>query len=430
MTNPSTSGDLLAELAWRGLLYDHTERVGDALAAGPVTGYCGFDPTADSLHVGSLVQVMGLLHLQRAGHRPVVLLGGGTGLIGDPSGKSTERPLQTAEQIAANARAIRAQLERFLDFSGPRGALMRDNADWLVPLSAVALLRDVGKHFSVNYMLAKDSVKSRLEGGISFTEFSYMLLQAYDFLELHRRDGVTVQTGGSDQWGNITTGIELIRRAAGAEAHGVVLPLVTTASGTKFGKTEAGAVWLDARRTSPYQFYQFWVNTDDRDVGRYLRYFTLLSREEIASLDRATAESPERRQAQQALALDVTGRVHGHEAARVAVEMSGLLFGRGDPRALSPQALAALAHEIPSSQLAGPTSDGDVDTIDAVVHAGLAPSKSAARRLLEQGGLAVNGRKLSSADRTLPLADALAGGYYLLRKGARDYALLRVSRPA
>jgi tyrosyl-tRNA synthetase len=425
VTRPFDPTDLLGELQWRGLLYDRTERLGDALASGSVTGYCGFDPTADSLHVGSLVQVMGLLHLQRAGHRPVVLVGGGTGMIGDPSGKSNERQLLAAEQIAANTRAIRAQLEHFLDFSGSRGALMRDNAEWLAGVPTVTFLREVGKHFSVNYMLAKDSVKSRLDSGISFTEFAYMLLQAYDFLELHRRDGVTLQTGGSDQWGNITTGIELIRRSAGGDAHGLVLPLVTTASGTKFGKTEAGAVWLDPARTSPYQFYQFWINTDDRDVGRYLRYFTLLSREEIEALGTATVEQPGRRDAQQALALDVTTRVHGHDAARIAVEVSGLLFGRSDPRSLSPSALTALAAEIPFSTLEGST----LDTLDAFVSAGLAPSKGAARRLLDQGGLSVNGRKLTATDRTLAPGEALPGGYFLLRKGARDYALVRTPRP-
>jgi tyrosyl-tRNA synthetase len=430
VTPPSARLDLLGELAWRGLLYDHTERLGDALAAGSVTGYCGFDPTADSLHVGSLVQIMGLLHLQRAGHRPIVLLGGGTGLIGDPSGKSSERPLLGADQIAANTQAIRVQLERFLDFSGPRAARMHDNAEWLVSLHAIEFLRDVGKHFSINFMLAKDSVKTRLDAGISFTEFSYMLLQAYDFLELHRREGVTLQTGGSDQWGNITTGIELIKRTAGGEAHGLVLPLVTTASGTKFGKTEAGTVWLDPKRTSVYRFYQFWVNADDRDVSRYLRFFTLLSADEITALDTATRESPERREAQQMLALDVTTRVHGADAARVASEVSGILFGRGDPRALSPDALAALAAEIPSSTLEEEEGNGTAsfDVLDAFVKAGLAPSKGAARRLLDQGGLSVNGRRLAPSDRALPRDEALAGRYYLLRKGAREYALLETRR--
>ena len=415
---------LLDELAWRGLLYDHTDRLADALTAGPVTGYCGFDPTADSLHVGSLVPVMGLLHLQRAGHRPVILVGGGTGLIGDPSGKSTERPLQSREQIAANSAALRKQLERFLDFTGPNAALVRDNSEWLGPLALVDFLRDVGKHFSVNVMLAKDSVKSRLEAGISFTEFSYMLLQAYDFLALHRRDAVTLQLGGSDQWGNITAGIELIRRTCSAEANGLVLPLVTTAAGTKFGKTEAGAVWLDPARTSPYQFYQFWINTDDRDTGRYLRYFTLLSRDDITALDAQTAANPGRRDAQQRLAHDVTARIHGEEAARTAAEVSATLFGGADPRTLSARALEVLATEIPYANV--PRADS-FDTLDLFLAVRIAPSKGAIRRLLEQGGLSVNGRKLPATDRTIPAAEALPGGYFLLRKGARDYALARLT---
>jgi tyrosyl-tRNA synthetase len=421
--DPTTVPALLDELGWRGLLYDHTDRLADALAAGPVTGYCGFDPTADSLHVGSLIPVMGLLHLQQAGHRPVILVGGGTGLIGDPSGKTTERPLQSREQIATNAAALRAQLERFLDFTGPYAAVVRDNAEWLAPLVMVDFLRDVGKHFSINIMLAKDSVKSRLDAGISFTEFAYMLLQAYDFLELYRRDGVTLQLGGSDQWGNITAGIELIRRALGVEANGLVLPLVTTATGTKFGKTESGAVWLDAVRTSPYRFYQFWINTDDRDVGRYLRYFTLLSRDVIAGLDAETTANPGRREAQQQLALDVTARVHGEEAARTAVEVSTTLFGGGDPRTLSSRALGVLAAEIPYAEV---THAESFDVIDLFFAVKIAPSKGAIRRLLEQGGLSVNGRKLAATDRAIPGAEALPAGYFLLRKGARDYALARI----
>ncbi len=415
---------LLDELAWRGLLYDHTDRLADALAAGPVTGYCGFDPTADSLHVGSLIPVMGLLHLQQAGHRPVILVGGGTGLIGDPSGKSSERPLQSRDQIAANSAALRKQLERFLDFTGPHAALVRDNADWLGSLVLVDFLRDVGKHFSVNVMLAKDSVKSRLEAGISFTEFSYMLLQAYDFLELYRRDGVTLQLGGSDQWGNITAGIELIRRACAAEANGLVLPLVTTATGTKFGKTEAGAVWLDPARTSPYQFYQFWINSDDRDTGRYLRYFTLLPRDAITALDAEMAANPARRDAQQQLAFDVTARVHGEDAARTVAEVSRTLFGGGDPRTLSARALEVLAAEIPYAEVSRAES---FDTLDLFCAVRMAPSKGAVRRLLEQGGLSVNGRKLPSTDRTIAAAEALPGGYFLLRKGSRDYALARLA---
>src|SRR3954462_13972929 len=337
-----SKNSLLDELSWRGMVYQHTDGLADALATGSVDAYAGFDPTASSLHVGHLVPVMGLAHLQRAGHRPIALVGGGTGMIGDPSGKSAERQLLSAEEIDANSRAIEKQLERFLDFSGAQAARMRDNAEWLRPLKAVDFMRDVGKHFTINYMLAKDSVQSRIEGGISFTEFSYMLLQAYDFLELNRRDGVTLQIGGSDQWGNITAGLELIRRVQGATAHALTMPLVTTASGTKFGKTESGAVWLDAARTSPYKFYQYWINAEDQDVGRFVRTFTLLSRDEVEALDRATSEHPEKREAQRALARDVTARVHGATAVRAAEEVSGLLFGGLDPASLSAETLEAL----------------------------------------------------------------------------------------
>src|SRR5450759_778548 len=293
---------LLDELKWRDLLFQHTEQVGDALDRGQVTAYVGFDPTASSLHIGNLVPVMGLVHLQRAGHRPIALVGGGTGLIGDPGGKSQERPLADHAIVASNAAAIRSQLERFLDFSGPAAARMVDNAEWLLELRAVDFMRDVGKHFTVNYMLQKESVKGRMEAGISFTEFSYMLLQAYDFLELNRRYGVTLQMGGSDQWGNITAGIELIRKIRSAEAHAITFPLVMTSAGTKFGKTESGAIWLDPSLTSPYKFYQFWINADDRDVGQYLRFFTLLPREKVEALDMVSREHPERRDAQRALA--------------------------------------------------------------------------------------------------------------------------------
>src|SRR3954468_19053061 len=284
---------VLEELKWRGLIYQYTDGVPEALAAGNASAYIGFDPTGSSLHVGSLLVIMILVHLQRHGHRPVALVGGGTGMIGDPSGKTTERQLLTPDVVAANTAAIRAQLERFLDFTGPAAARMRDNAEWLTSLNLVEFLRDTGKHFTVNYMLQKDSVKSRMDAGISFTEFSYMLLQAYDYLQLFRRDGVALQLGGSDQWGNITAGIELVRRAEGAEVQGLTVPLVTNTSGTKFGKTESGAVWLDAERTSPYAFYQFWLGTEDRDVVRYLKYFTLLEREEIASLEAQVESAPE-----------------------------------------------------------------------------------------------------------------------------------------
>jgi tyrosyl-tRNA synthetase len=416
----------LDELTWRGLLYQYTEGLAESLTSGQITAYCGFDPTAPSLHVGNLVPIMGLVHLQRAGHRPIALVGGGTGLIGDPSGKSAERQLNTLETVEENSRAIRAQLEHFLDFTGPAAASMQNNADWLLELRAVDFMRDVGKHFTVNYMMAKESVKARLETGISYTEFSYMLLQAYDYLELHRREGVTLQIGGSDQWGNITAGIELIRRLTGKEAHALTLPLVTTAAGTKFGKTEAGAVYLDPERTSPYRFYQFWINVDDRDVSKYLRYFTLLSRAEIEALEKELAEHPERRAAQQALAMEVTSRVHGAEAARVAAEVSALLFGKTDASSLSLRAFEALAAEVPFAQIPAP-ADGSVDTLELFVAAKLAPSKGAARRLLEQGGLNVNGRRLGAEDRSIPTSALLPGGHLLLRKGAREYCLVRIA---
>jgi tyrosyl-tRNA synthetase len=426
---------LLEDLAWRGLVHQHTDGLDAALRAGVVTGYCGFDPSSSSLHVGSLVPVMGLVHLQRHGHRPIALVGGGTGLIGDPSGKSQERQLLDPSVVERNARALRAQLKRFLDFDGQRGAMMRNNADWLAPLRAVDFMRDVGKHFTVNYMLQKESVKGRMEGGISYTEFSYMLLQAYDYLELHRRDGATLQIGGSDQWGNVTAGIELIRRTTGAAAHALTFPLMTTAAGTKFGKTEAGAVWLDPARTSPYQFYQFWLNTDDRDVGQYLRFFTLLSREEIESLERAAAEDPQRRDAQRALARDVTERVHGAEGLRAAEEVSGFMFGEGDPRALSAAGLEILRAEAPFAELRvadvqGPASDGSaqIDVLKLAVGAKIAASISAARRLLEQGGLSINKRRLAPHERYLPITDLLIGGEYIVvGKGRRDYALVRIA---
>jgi tyrosyl-tRNA synthetase len=411
---------LLEELKWRGLLFQHTDQAGSALDRGQVSGYVGFDPTASSLHVGSLVPVMGLLHLQRAGHKPIALVGGGTGLIGDPSGKSSERPLADAAAVAENTRGIRAQLERFLDFSGPSAARMVDNAEWLTQLKAIDFMRDVGKHFTVNYMLQKESVKGRMEAGISFTEFSYMLLQAYDFLELNRRYGATLQMGGSDQWGNITAGIELIRRTVGAEAHGVTFPLVATAAGTKFGKTESGAVWLDAARTSPYKFYQFWINVDDRDVGRYLRFFTLLSRAEIEALDKAASEHPEKREAQRALGRDVAARVHGAEAVRAAEEVSGLLFGGLDPASLSISALEALREEIPSFKSASLTDPQAI--IDAVTgDHGLFKSRGDAKRMVQQGGVYLNGQRVEAERKSVA---PLHGKYVLVRKGAKNYALV------
>jgi tyrosyl-tRNA synthetase len=419
----------LDELEWRGLLFQATEGAREALAQGreSVRGYCGFDPTAASLHVGHLVQIMGLVHLQRTGHRPVALVGGGTGLIGDPKA-TAERPLISKEEAAANVAAVRKQLERFLDFSGPRGALLRNNADWLSTLGAIDFLRDVGKHFTVNFMLGKEAVKARLDSGISYTEFSYMLLQAYDFLELYKREGVTLQTGGSDQWGNIVAGRELLRRTLGVEAHGVTLPLITSSSGKKFGKTEAGAVWLDRSLTSAYRFYQFWINVEDADAGRYLRYFTLMPRGEIEEHERSVVAHPERRAAQEALAMDVTSRVHGADAAESARAVSHLLFDKSaDPRQLTPDALRVLREEIPFKDLSGnEVTPNGVSVIELLVQTGLVTSKGEARRQLQQGAVSVNGRRLASEELVVPRDEAIHGNYYLVRKGARDLALVTV----
>ncbi len=417
--------DFLSELEWRGLLYQQTEGAAAHFAAGSVAAYCGFDPTAASLHVGNLVPVMGLVHLQRAGHRPVALVGGGTGMIGDPSGKANERQLLTPEEIDANVAGIRAQLARFLDFSGPHAARLVDNAEWLRELRAIEFMRDVGKHFSVNVMLQKDSVKSRLESGISYTEFSYMLLQAYDFVELNRRHGVSVQVGGSDQWGNITAGTELVRRTLQQEAHGVTLPLVTTSSGQKFGKSEAGAVWLDAARTSPFQFYQFWVNADDADAVRYLKLFTLLDREEIDELAAALAAAPHERAAQRRLALAVTSTVHGTFAATLAEQVSRVIFDRKvDARALSADVFETLAAEIP--RVAMSPVNGTISIVDGL-EAAFALSKTAARKLIQQGAVSVNGDKISADAQGADVAGAVHGRWFLLRKGGRDVAVLELS---
>ncbi|HEY0931580.1 MAG TPA: tyrosine--tRNA ligase [Gemmatimonas sp.] len=426
---------LLDELAWRELISQHTEGLPAALAAGVVSGYCGFDPTASSLHVGNLIPIMGLMHLQRAGHRPYALVGGATGMIGDPSGRASERVLQGLDAIHANAEAIRAQLSRFLDFEGPRGAKLVNNVDWLSKLSVLDFLRETGKHFSVNYMLAKDSVKSRIEGGISYTEFSYMLLQSHDFLELNRSEGVTLQFGGSDQWGNITAGLELIRRAGGKESNGLTFPLITNADGTKFGKsTGGGSVWLDAERTSPYQFYQFWIGADDRDVSKYLRYYTLFSQDEVTALDAEVRSAPEKRAAQRALAVEVTTRVHGAEAARVAQEVSALLFEKADPQGLSGEALKALRAEIPFAEYAPPAEGAPaegapaegIDVYQCLTLLGIAASRGAAKRLLEQGGVSINGVKLGAADRVVGEDRLLRDRHLLVRKGQREFGLVQV----
>ena len=408
---------LIAELEWRGLLHAATDGAEAAFASGrSLSGYVGFDPTADSLHVGSLLPIMTLVRLNEHGHRAIALLGGGTGLIGDPSGKNTERALADRETVEENARRIGAQLARF-------GLDVQDNAEWLSELRAIDLLRDTGKHFTVNYMLQKDSVRSRMDAGISFTEFAYMLLQAYDFLQLYKRHDVTVQLGGSDQWGNITAGIELIRRAVGGDAYGLTVPLITTASGTKFGKTEAGAVWLDAEKTSPYQFYQFWINVEDSEVGKYLRYFTMFPREEIENWEQVTGSDLAKfRKAQRALAADITKRVHGAEAAKAAEDVSNFLFAGGSTKVLDRAAFEMLRQEIPNGTVTR-SDDGTFDVLAMLVSGNLAPSRGAAKRLLQQGGISVDGRRLGADELTV----AADSDYVLLKKGARDYALVRLN---
>jgi tyrosyl-tRNA synthetase len=417
---------LLEDLTARGLVHDSTPGLPDRLAQGPLTGYVGFDPTADSLHVGHLLAVMALAWLQRKGGTPIVVVGGGTGMVGDPSGKRTERPVLSVEEIDRNVAAIRGQLERFVSFEGANAARVRNNADWLRPLGLMEFLRDVGKHFTVNYMLAKDSVKGRMEAGISFTEFSYQLIQAYDFWHLWKTERCELQMGGSDQWGNITAGAELISRKEGASAHGLTFPLLTTASGTKFGKTEGGAVWLDPARTSPYQFFQFWLNADDRDVERLLRFFTFLSLEELAALLAEQARDPGKRPAQRRLAEDVTTRVHGADAVRSVIEASRLLFGGTDLRAAGADVLRVLSRELPVVRLARAELEG-LSVLDALVRAGLATSKGDARRGIQGKGFLVNGEVVAAPERTLGAADLLHGEFVMLQKGKRNHALIVVA---
>ncbi len=418
--------DILALARARGFLHDATPGLADRLGLGPVTAYVGFDPTADSLHVGNLVPVMGLAWLQRSGGTPVALVGGGTGMVGDPSGKRNERPMLSQEEVDANAAAIRGQLEKFLAFTGGNAARLLNNAEWLRRLNLLEFLRDTGKHFTVNYMLQKESVKSRMESGISFTEFTYMLVQAYDYWHLHETMGVELQMGGSDQWGNITAGIELIARRAQKQAHGLVFPLLTTAAGNKFGKSEDGNVWLDPKRTSPYRFYQFWLNTDDRDVAGWLRLFTFMELDEIEALLAEQARDPGKRVAQRRLALEVTSRVHGANTAEGVIAASAILFGGQPLVAASPEVLEVLEGEVPVAplSLAG-LSDG-ISLVDALVTAGLASSRADAKRGVEQKGFSVNGQ-VAALGRMLGETDLLAGRYVVLQKGKKNYAMLVVT---
>ena len=423
---PTDGAAVLDDLAWRGLIAQTTdaEALRQALSAGSLTLYCGFDPTADSLHVGSLVPLFALRRFQLAGHRPIALAGGATGFIGDPTGRTAERVMMTADVVAARVERIRHQLERFLDFDdSPNAAVLVDNLEWTAPLSALEFLRDVGQHFSINQMLAKESVSARLDaGGLTYTEFSYMLLQSYDFLELHRRFGCTLQIGGNDQWGNITAGLDLVRRVEGGDRslHALTLPLVTDSNGAKIGKsTGGGDVWLDPQLTSPYALYQYLRNVDDRDVGTYLRLLTFLSRERVEELDAATVERPQARAAQRALAESLTALVHGEpELARVQAA-SAALFGGGALEDLDEPTLAAALAEAPST-----TVTGQVPPLVDLLAAALGISRSDARRAVRDGGAYLNNRKLDDEAAQAEDGDWLHGRYLVLRRGKRSVAVV------
>jgi tyrosyl-tRNA synthetase len=414
---------LLEELEFRGQLYQVTDADGlaDRLAQGPITLYGGFDPTADSLTVGNLATLMLLMRFQRAGHRPIALVGGGTGMIGDPGGKSQERALNPAELVQQYTDAVRAQVEPFLDFeSKSNPAMLVNNHDWLGTVTAIELMRDVGKHFPVPYMLAKESVKSRLETGISYTEFSYMILQAFDYLELYRRHDCQLQIGGSDQWGNITAGSDLIRRAVSGSAFGLTCPLVTTADGTKFGKTEGGAVWLSPQRTTPYEFYQFWLNTDDRKVIDYIKVFTFLPVDEIRQLEEATTANPGAREAQRTLGREVIAMVHGADAAGRAERISRALF-YGEVRDLAEDELKEAFHDVPTHTMEGDESG----LVDLLVAAGVSSSKRQARQDIGQNAISLNGEKCTDEAHVVRRADGLHGRYTLIKRGKNKYFLVQ-----
>ena len=423
------SGNLFDEYQWRGMVFDATPGLSELMAREPMTAYIGFDPTAPSLHIGSLLPIMCLARMQRFGHHPIAIVGGGTGMIGDPSGKTKERQLLDEAQVEENLAGIRAQLEPFLDFKAAANpARIVNNLDWLGGLGLIEFLRDTGKHFTVNYMMAKESVKRRLESedGISYTEFTYMMLQAYDFLKLNEQYDCTLQMGGSDQWGNILAGTDLIRRVRGGKAHGLVFPLVTNAAGTKFGKTESGTVWLSADRTSPYRFYQFWLNTDDRDAVPYLKYFTWLDRAAIAELERVTLEEPGRREAQRTLAREVTRMVHGDDALAGAERASQVLFG-GAVEELSVRELLDVFEEAPSTEIPADAFSGDgLGVLELLTTADLAKSNGEARRLVRSGGVYLNNHRLTDESMFVTAKDAIEGRLLVLRKGKKNYALVQV----
>ncbi|GAB1807172.1 tyrosine--tRNA ligase [Priestia megaterium] len=416
--------DILQDLEFRGLINQQTDEKGlsELLSKESVRLYCGFDPTADSLHIGHMLPVLILRRFQQAGHQPIALVGGGTGLIGDPSGKKAERTLNEKETVAMFSERIKGQLSRFLDFEeGENAAVIANNYDWIGSLDVITFLRDIGKNFGINYMMAKDSVQSRIESGISFTEFSYMILQSYDFLNLYQTYNCKLQIGGSDQWGNITAGLELIRKSEeDAKAFGLTVPLVTKADGTKFGKTEGGAIWLDPEKTSPYEFYQFWINTDDRDVIKYLKYFTFLSHEEINELAASAKEAPERREAQKALAAAMTTLVHGEEALEQAIRISQALFS-GSISELTAEEIKQGFKDVPSYTHTGE----DIGLIDLLVESKISPSKRQAREDISNGAIYLNGEREQDLQKTVGAEDRIEGQFTVIRRGKKKYTLIQ-----
>jgi len=423
----SPVSDLIDDFKWRGLFSQSTDEsaLREALKK-PITLYIGFDPTAPSLHVGNLVVLLALRRFQLAGHNPIALVGGATGLIGDPSGKNEERSLNTTDVVAEWVGRIKGQVSKFLDFDAPKNpAVVANNLDWTSPLSAIEFLRDVGKHFSVNQMLAKDSVSSRLEaGGISYTEFSYQVLQSFDFLELYRRNNCTLQLGGSDQWGNIVGGLDLIRRVEAGSGHALTIPLLAKADGTKFGKTAGGSIWLDPAMTSPYAFFQYWLNTDDKDVINFLKVFSFKSREEIESLENIHNENPGAREAHRALARELTSLVHSVEICERVEAAARALFGQGELSELDEATLSSALAELPRTSVA---KNAEIPTwVDLITATGVVDSKSAARRIVKEGGAYLNNEKVSAEDFTLSKSDFLCGKYAVLRKGKRDLAAVEL----
>ncbi|WP_026693639.1 tyrosine--tRNA ligase [Peribacillus kribbensis] len=416
--------DLLQDLKWRGIIYQQTDEEGlkELLEKESISIYCGIDPTADSMHIGHLLPFLTLRRFQQHGHRPLPVIGGATGLIGDPSGKSEERNLLTVETVQHNADSIKEQLKRIFDFDGENGAVMVNNYDWTSTTDLVTFLRDIGKHIGVNYMLAKDTIANRLETGISFTEFTYTILQAMDFNHLYETYNCKLQIGGSDQWGNITTGLELIRKKQeeGAKAYGLTIPLVTKADGTKFGKTESGAVWLDAQKTSPYEFYQFWINTADADVVKYLKYFTFLSHEEIESLEQAVETEPHLRKAQKVLAGEMTKLIHGEASLEQAIKISAALFS-GDIKSLTASEIKQGFKDVPSFE----AEQGELSLVDLLVQAKISPSKRQAREDIQNGAVSINGDKVTNLTHMLSEEDRIEGEFTIIRRGKKKYTMIK-----